>query len=223
MRRALVTMLAVPALLLSACSGDDDTPTVQDETTPATTPTSAEETTSEAPTSEETMTEEETTTEAPTTDEMTTTTEAPDTDSDTATEPSDSDSETATVGAEGSPEEQQAVADRTEEWLVAFVNGDEEVCDLMLDLSGEGPMKDSEDYEICTSMIPPMAEDMFTDEMVGIIESMQIEGATVNGDTAIVGRDNFSEMFAEGIGDSEITLKKVDDEWYVDLENSFNE
>ena len=30
-----------------------------------------------------------------------------------------------------------------------------------------------------------------------------------------------SDLFAEGFGDEEITLKRVDREWYVDLDNSF--
>ncbi|MDQ3382583.1 MAG: hypothetical protein M3519_02155, partial [Actinomycetota bacterium] len=77
------------------------------------------------------------------------------------------------------------------------------------------------DMDLCVDMIPSMAGSMFDAEMAGIIESMEINGATIQGDTAVVGRDNFSEMFGEGIGDQEITLKLIDGEWYVDLNNSF--
>jgi len=102
------------------------------------------------------------------------------------------------------------------------VNGDDEVCDYMLDLTSEGPMTESQaDMDLCVNMIPSMAGSMFDAEMAGIIESMEINGATIQGDTAVVGRDNFSEMFGEGIGDQEITLKLIDGEWYVDLNNSF--
>ena len=201
MRRVLVTSLAVPVLLLSACGGDDEPEVVEPGTS---------DTTSEEPA--------ETTTEEPeetTTDDAAETTEEP-------AEPTD-DAAGTTGGGEGEATgEEQAAADRTKQWLVALVNGDDEVCDYMLDLTSEGPMTESQaDMDLCVNMIPSMAGSMFDAEMAGIIESMEINGATIQGDTAVVGRDNFSEMFGEGIGDQEITLKLIDGEWYVDLNNSF--
>ncbi|MDQ3357530.1 MAG: hypothetical protein M3520_01420 [Actinomycetota bacterium] len=231
MRRVLVTALAVPVLLLSACGGDDDPEVVEPGTSDTTSEEPAETTTDDAAettddaqeTTEEpaeTTTEEpaETTTEEPaetTTDDAAETTEEPD-------EPTD-DAAGTTGGGEGEATgEEQAAADRTKQWLVAFVNGDDEVCDYMLDLTSEGPMTESQsDMDICVNLIPSLAGDMFDAEMAGIIESMEINGATIEGDTAVVGRDNFSEMFGEGIGDQEITLKLIDGEWYVDLQNSF--
>jgi hypothetical protein len=216
MRRVLVTSLAVPVLLLSACGGDDDPEVVEPGTSDTTSEEPAETTTDDA--QETTEEPAETTTEEPaetTTDDAAETTEEPD-------EPTD-DAAGTTGGGEGEATgEEQAAADRTKQWLVAFVNGDDEVCDYMLDLTSEGPMTESQsDLDICVNMIPSLAGDMFDAEMAGIIESMEINGATIEGDTAVVGRDNFSEMFGEGIGDQEITLKLIDGEWYVDLQKTF--
>jgi len=205
MRRALVTALAVPALLLSACGGDD--PEVVDA------PSTTEESTSEEPTTEAEETTEEPTTEAEETSEEPTTEDAAETTGD---------DETSDGEAEGG-EDGQAAADLAKEWLVAFVNAEEEVCDLMLDLNSEGPMKDSEsDYAICTATFPTQAAAIFDSETAAIIESMQIKGSDVDGDTAVVDKDNFSALFAEGMGDDVITLKKIDGEWYVDMNESFN-
>ena len=224
MRRSLVAALAVPALLLSACGGDEpevqDAPTTEEQTSeaPATEEPADDEATSEEPT-DEAPTTEEPTTEEPTTEEPTTeepTTEAPGDDGE-ATEAPDAGGDTE-GGAEG-----QAAADRTKEWLVAFVNGEEAVCDMMLDLDSEGPMKDDEtDYPICIATFPSLASDMFDAETAGIIESMQISGADVDGDSAVVNKNHFSQLFAEGMGDQVITLKKIDDEWFVDMNESFN-
>lgn len=213
MRRTLVAALAAPLLLLSACG--DDAPEVVE------TPTTTEETTAD----DAAETTEEPTTEDATTDDAAATTEEPTEDA-AATDDEPTDDAAATSegpsdeagGAEG-----QAAADRTKEWLVAFVNGDDKVCDLMMDLSSEGPMKDKEsDREICLQIFPDMASGLFDAEMAGIIESMEINGADVDGTTAVVDRDNFSPLFAEGMGENVITLQKVDDEWYVDMEESFN-
>lgn len=210
MRRTLVAALAAPLLLLSACA--DDAPEVVE------TPTTADETTADdatATTEEPTTDDAAATTEEPTTEDAAPTTEEP-TDDAAATSKAPSDDDAG--GAEG-----QAAADRTKEWLVAFVNGEDKVCDLMMDLSSEGPMKDKEaDHEICLSIFPDMASELFDAEMAGIIESMEINGAHVDGTTAVVDRDNFSPLFAEGMGANVITLQKVDDEWFVDMEESFN-
>ena len=212
MRRTLAAALTAPLLLLSACSDDApevvETPTSADETT---TEDAAE--TTEAPTTDDAAE----TTEAPTTDDTAATTEEPTTDDAAATTEGPSD------GADAGGAEGQAAAERTKEWLVAFVNGEDTVCDLMMDLSSEGPMKDKEsDLEICLGIFPDMASELFDAEMAGIIESMEINGADVDGTTAVVDKDNFSPLFAEGMGENVITLQKVDDEWFVDMQESFN-
>lgn len=214
MRRTLVTALAVPVLLLSACGGDND-PEVVDTTTNAsenTTEDTTEDTTTDAveETADEAVVTEEPTDDAVVTEEPT---------EDSAEETTKDEAAGADLGgADG-----EAAGDKTKEWLVAFVNGEEEVCDLMLDFEGEGPMEESKtDYEICLATLPSMASSIFDAETVGIIESMEINGASVDGDKAIVGRDNFSALFAKGMGDDVITLKKIDDVWYVDMDKSFN-
>ncbi|USQ79548.1 hypothetical protein NF556_18435 [Ornithinimicrobium faecis] len=226
MRRALVTALAVPVLLLSACGSDE--PEVEDATTEQTS--EAEETTEEAPATEEPA-EEETTDAAPTTEEPTEavpTTEEPTEEAPVTEAPGDGGETTEAPGAGGEGEggaDGQAAADRTKEWLVAFVNAEESVCDMMLDLESTGPMVDNQaHYDICISTFPTQAEGMFgsTPEMAGIIESMEINGADVQGDTAVIDKDNFSPMFAEAFGDEIITLKKIDGEWLVDMNASFN-
>lgn len=224
MRRALVTALAVPVLLLSACGSDE--PEVEDATT-----SEVEETTEEAPATEE-PTEDETTDAAPTTEapsEDTPTTEAPaddaPTDDSEATEaPGDDGESTETPGTGGEVEggaDGQAAADRTKEWLVAFVNADESVCDMMLDLESEGPMADNQThYDVCVATLPAQASAEFTEEQASIFSAVEITGADVQGDTAVVDKDNFSDIFAAGIGDTSFTLKKIDGEWYVDLNAS---
>ncbi|WP_256841395.1 hypothetical protein [Ornithinimicrobium cryptoxanthini] len=212
MRRTLAAALAAPLLLLSACS--DDTPEVVE------TPTAADETTTDDAAE---------TTEEPTTDDAAATTEAPTTTGDAAAT-TDEPTDDAVATTEGPSDEDdaggaegQAAAERTKEWLVAFVNGEDQVCDLMMDLSSEGPMKDKEaDHEICLGIFPDMASELFDAEMAGIIESMEINGADVDGTTAVVDKDNFSPLFAEGMGANVITLQKVDDEWFVDMQESFN-
>ena len=221
MRRALVTALAVPVLLLSACGGEE--PTVEDATTEEEAAES-EETTEDAPaeeTTEEETTEEETTDAAPTTDEPTDDT-APTTEA-----PGDDGEATEGPGAGGEGEggaDGQAAADRTKEWLVAFVNGEDATCDLMMDLESEGPMADNpQHYEVCTTVLVTQASDMFGDtpEMANIIGAMEINGADVQGTTAVIDKDNFSPMFSEAFGDDIITLQKVDGEWLVDMNESF--
>jgi len=212
MRRLFVTALAVPALLLSACGGSDDPEVLEPSPTSVATTSDDAVTTTDTAT---TTTEDDATT---TTDDATTTT---DDETTTTDDEATTSTETSAAGDDGGPEG-QAAADRAKEWLVAFVSGEETVCDYMLDLSSDGPMKDSEaDYELCTSYVPSLAGDMFDAEVAGIIGSMEITGATVDGDTATVDRSNFSEMFAEGFGDDVIALKRIDGEWYVDLEQSF--
>lgn len=236
MRRALVSVIAVPALLLSACGGDE--PEVEEsnnnsaeevqETEDSTD--EAEETTEDAA---------ETTEEAEPTEDEAEETEDAGLGGDDAETTEDAglgggiggddaeETEDGSGGEEGGDAggdasgEGQAAADVTKEWLVAFVNGEDEVCDMMLDLSSEGPMADNPtDYDICVSVFPGLASEVFTEETARIMEAMEINGATVEGDTATVSKDNFSEMFAAGFGDETIVLKQVHGTWYVDMNES---
>ena len=56
------------------------------------------------------------------------------------------------------------------------------------------------------------------EEGVAILEAMQITGAQVDGDVAVIDQDNYSELFAEAMGDSTITLRRLGGEWYVDID-----
>lgn len=229
MRRALVTALAVPVLLLSACGGDDpgDHTTTPEETVEETQPPAPEETdetADEAETTHAPQTDDAATTdagesageEATGADDADTTTGAPD-DGETTDDAGES-----AAGPEGGAEG-QAAADRTKEWLVALIEGEDAVCDMMLDLESEGPMADNEShYEVCLATLPTLGAEQFTEEQAGILTMVEITGADVQGDTAVVDKDNFSELFAEGIGDQVITLQKIDGEWYVDMNKSFN-
>jgi hypothetical protein len=203
MRRALVTTLAVPALLFSACSSDDG-PSVEESSNDQAD--QAQESTQES-TQEPADAEE--------------TTEEPAEAQASTQEPADTEESTAAGPAEGGAAGKAAAA-RTKEFMVALVNADPEICQLILDFQGEGPMKDSpEDLQICEEVLPSTLEGLVGEEEAAIIDVIEVNGADVDGDTAIVDSDNFSELFAEGFGDEEITLKRFQKQWYVDLDNSF--
>ncbi|HLS40687.1 MAG TPA: hypothetical protein VK038_07995 [Ornithinicoccus sp.] len=206
MRRLLVSAVAVPVLLLSACGSDEPEVVEPDTQTSTTTPAPADDAETTTGPAEPADTEE---------------TTSGDAAGETATDDAATTSGPAAGEVEGG-EEGQAAADRAKEWLVAFVNGEDAVCDYMLDLSSEGPMTAKQgDYDTCVKVIPAMAGEMFPAEVAGIIELMEITGADVDGDTAVVDRDNFSELFAEGFGDDYITLRKFDGQWYVDMNETF--
>ncbi len=194
MRRALVTTLAVPVLLLAAC-GSDDEPSVEEP---------AAESSSEA-------TEEPTEDTAEVTETVEETTEEPTEDTSAATE------EPAGGGKPEGGKEGKAAAGRTEEFFVAMANADPAICELLLDFDGSTPMKDSkENLKVCAQILVPELEGLISEDEAAIIDLIEINGADVDGDTATVDKDNFSELFAQGFGDASIGLKKVDDEWYVD-------
>lgn len=201
MRRALVTTLAVPALLLAGCSGEDpaDSPVVvEQDPAPAT---------SEEPTGDgagETSGPGQTS--------------GPGEAGDGAA--------TQTAGGDGPEggEEGEAVAARAEAFLGAFVRGEPEACDYMVNIEGTAPMVRSEsDLEVCREDLVGEVTEGFGEEMVGVIESMEIRGADVQGDTATIDADNFSDLFAQGMGDYRLVLKRFDDEWYVDIADSFTQ
>ncbi|WP_153397958.1 hypothetical protein [Ornithinicoccus halotolerans] len=192
MRRLLPLLgLALPAVLLGACS---DEPTVVDAGSTA------------SPTQAGSDADGATATQRP--------------DEAAATQRPD---EAAATEQDGAPSRtERRAAGRARDWLVAFVRGEEEVCDYMLDLSGERPMTESAgDHAICVEMVPPLAQEQFDEETARVIELVEITGADVDGDRAVITREHFSELFAEGLGDQRIELRRVDGAWYVDLENSF--
>ncbi|MGB7449685.1 MAG: hypothetical protein WA892_11235 [Ornithinimicrobium sp.] len=198
MRRALVTMLAVPALLLSACGSDDEQ--------------SAEESSSQQ------EGESQQTSEGPT--ESAQATQEPTDAQQSTEEPSDAAESTA-----GKPEggaAGKAAAARTKEFMVALVNADPNICQLIMNFEGGEPMKDSpQDLKVCKEVLPSTLEGVVSPEEADVIDVIEVNGADVKGDTATVDSDNFADVFAQGFGDQEIKLKKVKNEWYVDLDNSF--
>lgn len=203
MRRALVSALAVPALILAGCSGDDTGPDASDV------PTAAEEPVVTAPPADSGQP-----------------TSAP-AEADAATATADPAASTALPEGEvEGGEEGQAAADVAKAFYVAMIDADAKVCDHLLSFSdAEKPMKDHEsDYETCQELLPEvLGEDLPEDsaELAAIVEAMQIRGADVDGDTAVIDSDNYSELFARTIGQDPITLRKIDGEWYIDLDRSF--
>lgn len=208
MRRFLVTTLAVPALLLSACGGDDDEPSVEE-------PASSSTETTEDAAVEAAEPEAEATTEEPTGDAAGST-------GDAAGSTGDAAGSTAGPGEVEGGAEGEAAAAVTKQFMVALANADPEICNLLLDFTGSGPMTESqENMDLCEQVLPSTLEGMITQEQASIIELIEVDGADIDGDSATVDKDNFSELFAEGFGDEAIALRKFEDTWYVDLDNSF--
>ncbi|WP_134772389.1 hypothetical protein [Ornithinimicrobium flavum] len=123
-------------------------------------------------------------------------------------------------GAEG-----QAAADRAKAFLLALVSADADACEMLLSFSDpELPMTAvTADLELCRAQLPATMESTVQaqglgEEGVEILEAMQIRGAEVQEDTAVIDRDNYSPLFADAMGDATITLRKVDGRWYVDLD-----
>ena len=200
MRRALTALLAAPALLFAACdSADGD---VVEATTPAGTADAG----------------------IATPDTATETPAAPD-DAAATTDPGDGaagtiDPDEVEGGADG-----QAAADRAKGFLLALVTADPAACEMLLSFTDpEQPMTAIEsDLEVCQTQLPATMESTVEaqglgEEGVAILEAMQIRGADVQGDTAVVDQDNYSPLFADAMGDSTITLHRIDDEWYVDID-----
>lgn len=199
MRRTLTGAFAAPLLLLAACGGGSDGPSVEEaETTEAT---------SEAMTAAPT-TDEETTTAAPTTDEETTTA-APTTEEESS-------------ASNGGGDDGAAAAKVTEEFMTALSTADPELCQLILNFTDDGPMaEDPEEVELCETLVVPTLEGVMSEEEIAIIELIEIDGAEVDGDTATITGENMNDLFAEGFGQDSIVLKKFDGQWYVSLTDSF--
>ncbi len=209
MRRLLISAVSVPVFALAACGGGEADPQVQEpDSAPAT--------------SVETQDLAETTTE----DMAQTTTE--DMASETAAAPDDS-SATSAGGEAMGGEEGQAAADRTEEFLVALVNADPKLCETMLNLQSDAPMAESPgDLKLCRQqLIPTLEKEMkglMTKEQAGMIDGLEINGAMVKGDIATVTKDNYAGSLGQGFANGfnqDVKLQRIDDEWYVDFQKTF--
>ena len=200
MRRALVIAVAIPALALSACSSDN-------ESTPS--DNAGETTATQAPGDDSAMTSD---------TAATTATSAPRGD----TAESTGDSAQATTGPDAGVEggsEGQAAADVTKKFITALSESDPSMCNYMANLQGEGtgPLKDDKELlDICKETIPGQTRGAITEEQAAILGVMEISGADVQGDTAKVDKDNFSDLFAAGFAEQTFVLKKFDGEWFID-------
>lgn len=156
-------------------------------------------------------------------DEATATTPEPatdDTEATTSTSVSDGASSTVTPGA-STGDDGQAAADRTEEFMVALVGADPEFCRLLVGLDGDAPMADSPDeLALCEQSVIPQLEGQVSEEEAAVVEVIEIDRPTVEGDTARVTAENFGGIFAEGFSDADIVLQRFDGQWYVDLQRS---
>lgn len=209
--RPAPALAAASALLLTACSGQE--PTVVEATPPAaSTPAPSDLATTEAPAGAST----------------------PPGDAGPATATQD-DGSAATAGDQAAATagldrveggvEGQAAADRAKAFLLALVTADADACEMLLSFSDpELPMTAvASDLELCRTQLPATMESTVQaqglgEEGVQILEAMQISGADVQGDLAVVDRDNYSPLFADAMGDATISLRKVDEQWYVDLD-----
>jgi hypothetical protein len=211
MRRALATALAVPALLLTAC---DDGGEVAETPTATTDPAPATEAAPTTDAAEQTAD-----------DSALTTDTAPTTDAPT----DDAAVTSAAPGDVEGGEDGQAAADVAKQFFLASIKALPEACDHLVSFTDpEVPMVEMEsDLELCREILPAaMAADvesqgLSTEEQVAVLDAMQITGAEVDGDVAVVDRDNLSPLFQDALGDEVITLLRIDDQWYVDLDRSF--
>ena len=203
MRRALLALMTAPVLVLAACDGDAGTQEPTPESTPAgqTAPADPEDDGTTA-----------TADAAP--DDAASSSGGPDTASGTAGP------DEVEGGAEG-----QAAADRAKAFLIALVKADPAACDLLISFTDrERPMADvPEDLELCREQLPAtMASTVeaqgLDEEGIAVLEAMQITGADVQGEVAVVDSDNYSPLFADAMGEATITLNRLGDEWYVDLD-----
>lgn len=145
----------------------------------------------------------------------------PDTQTATATETSEA---TDAPQETGVSSEADIAGERAEEWLVAFVNADPVVCDYVLNTVRDGAMSDNAaELDLCETILIAEAEGTFDEEMATIMSAITISGAEVDpdGDTAVVDHRHVSPLFADALGDSAIHLVLVEDEWLVDLDQSF--
>jgi hypothetical protein len=217
MRRARVAAIALtfPAVVLAGCTGDD-TPSM-----PTSAPAGASGGTA-VPDDGAAATGDGT---AATGDGTAATGAAAEDDGTTSTATADGSGEAA---GEDDAADAQAAADVAAAFLVAMVNAEPEACDYLLSFTDlERPMTDVQsDHEMCTEILPEIlraeADAQGLDEEIAAeLDGLVIQGADVDGDTAVVDGDNYPPGLATSMGDAAMTLKRIDDRWYVDLDNSF--
>lgn len=205
MRRPLLTAVVAPLLVtvLAACGGDDDATTTPEPTAGQTGAPAPEGTDTAADTAGRTAADGEGGTAAPV------------------------EGDSAADGVEGG-EEGQAAADVAAEFLVALAQARPEACDSLLSFtSAERPMTEvAADHELCVELLPEVISAQaeaqgLSEDMAASLEGLVITGAEVDGDTAVVDGDNYPPELAGSMGDLEVRLKKLDERWYVDLEDSF--
>lgn len=115
-------------------------------------------------------------------------------------------------------EQGQAAAAAAERWITALATGDPSSCDLMTDSTGTVPLAESAaEYDLCLANAEQIAENNFTDELVSVIEEIEISGAEIDGDRAVIDSRHLSELFASAFTDASIRLLSVDGAWYVDM------
>lgn len=198
-----LSALMLSVLALTACTDDGDPDAPASDSAEATAPTGSTDPASSGDSAE-------VTTEDPATD---------DTEASTSTSAPLSDDAGSTTSPDGS--NGQAAADRTEDFMVALVSADPEFCRLLVGAEGDAPMAESPDeLRLCEQNVIPRLEGQVSEEEAAVIEVIEIDGATVDGDTARVSAENFGGIFAEGFGDADILLRRFDGQWYVDLQRS---
>ena len=210
MRRAFVSALSIPALLLAACDGDADSPTLTGA------PAETIGTTTADPDGDS--------------DEASNTGTPGDTGAPATGSPDDGATQTDSAAEVEGGADGQAAADVTKAFYLAVVNADPEACDYLLSFSDpERPMIDiDEDLAMCQEITPPVLASALDvegidEEAIAIFEAMSIRGADVNddGSQAIVDADNVSTWFADALSSNPIHLRKIDGSWYVDINLSF--
>lgn len=203
MRRAATTALVGGALVLAGCSGQEAAPDTPATSTPgeasAATGDGGAAATGPTGSQQETATDEGSTTAGP-----------------------------DAAGVEGG-EEGQAAADVAKDFLVAMVDADPRACDYLLSFTDlDRPMTEvASDHEMCVELLPEVLKaetkaQGLDPDAADALAGLQITGAHVDGDTAVIDADNYPQEFAAAMGDTTITLKRVADDWYVDLDNSFS-
>ncbi len=152
---------------------------------------------------------------------------APSTDAAPASDPSrsapDDVSATSTVapGEATADTDGQAAADRTEEFLVAVLTADPGFCQLVVGFTGDAPLAESPDQlQLCEDELIPQLQADVEEQDAGSIETMQVGGASIDGDTARVSSDNFGGPVPEGFRGADIVLRRFNEQWYVDLGQS---
>lgn len=77
------------------------------------------------------------------------------------------------------------------------------------------------DLDACRESLAEDVGQDFDELTVALVESLRIHGADVQGDSAVVDADNLTGPTSEGWDDVRIRLTRFEDEWFVDITDSF--